>query len=114
MFSKIPQKLTAPFGLLGDEAKLSFRSQPTGILKLTSTRVRPASFMLILADFRNLFIRTSLKTMHIGTRYVSAIYLLVVNSHGGSQYIQLFDSASDVFSLITPHDSRARIFFYAI
>jgi hypothetical protein len=80
MFSKIPQKLTAPFGLLGDEAKLSFRSQPTGILKLTSTRVRPASSTSVL--LLNLFVRTSLKTMPIGTRQVNAMCSLVVNSHG--------------------------------
>lgn len=42
MFSiaSIPQKLSAPFGLLGDEAKLSFRSQPTGVAKLATVRVR--------------------------------------------------------------------------
>jgi len=43
MFSKIPQKLTAPFALLGDEAKLAFRTQPGGISKLTSTRASLAS-----------------------------------------------------------------------
>jgi hypothetical protein len=41
MFAKLPQKLTAPFGLLTDEAKLAFRSRPEGISKLISTRVRP-------------------------------------------------------------------------
>jgi hypothetical protein len=41
MFSKIPQKLTAPFALLGDEAKLAFRSQPGGIHKLTNTPASP-------------------------------------------------------------------------
>jgi hypothetical protein len=40
MFSKFPQKL--PFNLLGDEAKLAFRSQPGGITKLATTRVSPA------------------------------------------------------------------------
>jgi hypothetical protein len=39
MFAKIPQRLTSPFALLGDEAKLAFRG-PGGISKLTSTRVR--------------------------------------------------------------------------
>ena len=37
MFSKLPQKI--PFNLLGDEAKLSFRSQAGGITKLATTRV---------------------------------------------------------------------------
>ena len=37
MFSRLPQKL--PFNLLGDEAKLAFRSQPGGIAKLATTRV---------------------------------------------------------------------------
>lgn len=42
MFSnlRLPQTLGAPFGILGDEAKLRFRSQPTGISKLASVRVR--------------------------------------------------------------------------
>lgn len=48
MFSKIPTKLSAPFGLLGDEAKLAFRSQPTGISKLATSRVRLAIFSTIL------------------------------------------------------------------
>ncbi|KAI0050002.1 hypothetical protein FA95DRAFT_1537035 [Auriscalpium vulgare] len=70
MFSGFPQKLSAPFGLLGDEAKLAFRSQPGGIAKLASTRN--------LGD---------------GDAY-------------WDQFTVLFDSASDVFSLITPHDIR--------
>ena len=37
MFSKLPQKI--PFNLLGDEAKLAFRSQAGGITKLATTRV---------------------------------------------------------------------------
>ena len=40
VLSKLPQKLSSPFALLGDEAKLAFRSQPSGIAKLASTRVR--------------------------------------------------------------------------
>lgn len=43
MFAKLPQKLTAPLGLLSDEAKLAFRSRPEGISKLISTRVRLSS-----------------------------------------------------------------------
>ena len=40
MFSGFPQKI--PFNLLGDEAKLAFRSQPGGIAKLATTRVSAA------------------------------------------------------------------------
>lgn len=39
MFANLPHKL-APFGLLGDEAKLAFPVQPGGIAKLASVRVR--------------------------------------------------------------------------
>ncbi|KAF9452228.1 hypothetical protein P691DRAFT_795201 [Macrolepiota fuliginosa MF-IS2] len=70
MFSKIPQKFTAPFGLLGDEAKLAFPTQPGGILKLATVRNIAAS-----------------------------------DSYW-EQYFILFDSASDVFSLIAPHHLR--------
>ena len=44
MFSKIPTKFSAPFGLLGDEAKLAFPSQSNGILKLANVRVRIRSY----------------------------------------------------------------------
>ncbi|KAF8892642.1 high-temperature-induced dauer-formation protein-domain-containing protein [Infundibulicybe gibba] len=70
MFSKIPQRFTAPFGLLGDEAKLAFPSQPGGIAKLAAVRNIPQS------------------------------------DNYWDQYFVLFDSASDVFSLITPHHIR--------
>lgn len=40
MFSKLPQKIPDPFNLLGDQPKLAFRSQPSGIAKLATTRVR--------------------------------------------------------------------------
>lgn len=70
MFSKIPTKLSAPFGLLGDEAKLAFRSQPTGISKLATSR---------------------------NISQTDAYW---------DQYTVLFDSASDVFSLISPNDIR--------
>ncbi|KAL4067524.1 high-temperature-induced dauer-formation protein-domain-containing protein [Scleroderma citrinum] len=70
MFSKLPQKLTAPFGLLNDEAKLAFRSKPDGISKLISSR-------------------------HIHE-----------NDSYWDQYFTLFDTPSDVFSLISPHDIR--------
>ncbi|RXW24176.1 hypothetical protein EST38_g1654 [Candolleomyces aberdarensis] len=70
MFSKLPQRLSAPFGLLGDEAKLAFPSQPGGIVKLWATK--------------NISERDSY----------------------WEQYFVLFDSASDVFSLIAPHQIR--------
>ncbi|KAG6849590.1 hypothetical protein H0H93_007175 [Arthromyces matolae] len=70
MFAKLPQRFTAPFGILGDEAKLAFPSQPGGIAKLASTR-------------------------HIPEK-----------DEYWQQYFILFDSASDVFSLITPHHIR--------
>ncbi|KAG6878097.1 hypothetical protein C0992_008585 [Termitomyces sp. T32_za158] len=41
MFAKLPQRFTAPFGILGDEAKLAFPSQPGGITKLATTRHIP-------------------------------------------------------------------------
>lgn len=70
MFSKIPQRFSAPFGLLGDEAKLAFPSQPGGITKLSTVRNIPK------------------------------------NDGYWDQYFTLFDSASDVFSLITSHHIR--------
>lgn len=33
------QKLPDPFNLLGDQPKLAFRSQPSGVAKLATTRV---------------------------------------------------------------------------
>ncbi|KAI6111519.1 high-temperature-induced dauer-formation protein-domain-containing protein [Pisolithus croceorrhizus] len=70
MFAKLPLKLTAPFGLLTDEAKLAFRSKPEGISKLVSTRHIPE------------------------------------NDSYWDQYFTLFDTPSDVFALISPHDIR--------
>ncbi|PFH52389.1 hypothetical protein AMATHDRAFT_56905 [Amanita thiersii Skay4041] len=70
MFARLPQKFTAPFGLLGDEAKLAFPTQPGGITKLASVR-------------------------HISE-----------NDSYWEQYFILFDSASDVFSLISSHHIR--------
>ncbi|TFK72546.1 hypothetical protein BDN72DRAFT_315018 [Pluteus cervinus] len=67
MFTRIPQRLT---GLLGDDAKLAFPSQPGGILKLASTRN--------ISEADNYW----------------------------NQYFVLFDSASEVFSLITPQHIR--------
>ncbi|OJA17561.1 hypothetical protein AZE42_09097 [Rhizopogon vesiculosus] len=70
MFAKLPQTLTAPFGLLTDEAKLAFRSRPEGISKLYTTR-----------------------------------HITETESYW-DQYFTLFDTSSDVFSLISPHDIR--------
>ncbi|KAF8803522.1 hypothetical protein BYT27DRAFT_7195356 [Phlegmacium glaucopus] len=70
MFSKIPQRFSAPFGLLGDEAKLAFPSQPGGITNLFTVR-----------------------NIHASDPY-------------WDQYFVLFDSPSEVFSLITPHHIR--------
>ena len=50
MFSSLPQKITVPFNLLGDEAKLAFRSKPTGIAKLATTRVRAVLRVLLRAQ----------------------------------------------------------------
>lgn len=70
VLSRLPQKLSSPFALLGDEAKLAFRSQPSGVAKLASTRN------------------------------------IAESDTYWDQYIVLFDSASDVFSLISPQDIR--------
>ncbi|KZS98946.1 hypothetical protein SISNIDRAFT_499612 [Sistotremastrum niveocremeum HHB9708] len=67
---KIPQKLSSPFGLLGDDAKLSFRTQPSGISKLADSP-------------------------HISP-----------DDPYWDQFTTLFDTPSDVFSLITPQDIR--------
>ncbi|KAI5899994.1 uncharacterized protein SCHCODRAFT_02025788 [Schizophyllum commune H4-8] len=67
MFSR---KLSVPFGLLPDEQKLRFRSEPGGIAKLASVRNIPDSD----AYWNDFFV--------------------------------LFDSPSDVFSLIAPNDIR--------
>ena len=45
MFSRLPSKLSAPFGILGDEPKLAFRSKPGGIAKLASSRARNLDFV---------------------------------------------------------------------
>ncbi|OCH95639.1 hypothetical protein OBBRIDRAFT_745433 [Obba rivulosa] len=70
MFSNLPQKITVPFNILGDEAKLAFRNQPGGIVKLSATR-----------------------------------NISELDSHW-DQYVTLFDSASDVFTLISHNDIR--------
>ncbi|THU95339.1 hypothetical protein K435DRAFT_755788 [Dendrothele bispora CBS 962.96] len=70
MFSKIPQRLTAPFGLLPDTEKLAFRREPSGLQKLATVRN--------ISETDNYW----------------------------NQYVVLFDTASEVFSLITPSDIR--------
>ncbi|TDL27208.1 hypothetical protein BD410DRAFT_835524 [Rickenella mellea] len=72
MFSNLP-KLTAPFGLLGDNAKLAFRTQPSGIRKLSEVKN--------ISDTDTYW----------------------------DQYVLLFDSPSDVFSLISSQDIRHAI-----
>ncbi len=106
MFSKIPHKFSAPFGLLGDEAKLAFPTQPGGILKLATVRVRMLLsqylFNVHLVSSR-ILARIFLHQIAIGTRCVVFKYYrphLCINL---VQYFTLFDSASDVFSLIAPH-----------
>ncbi|KAH8108473.1 high-temperature-induced dauer-formation protein-domain-containing protein [Phellopilus nigrolimitatus] len=70
MFANFPKKLASPFGLLADDAKLSFRTQPGGIRRLAETR-----------------------NISITDAY-------------WDQYTTLFDSPSDVFSLISSVDIR--------
>ncbi|KZV94087.1 hypothetical protein EXIGLDRAFT_528487, partial [Exidia glandulosa HHB12029] len=70
MLSTLPKQLTSSFGILGDNAKLAFRSSPDGVQKLATTRNIP------LPD-----------------KY-------------WEQYTVLFDSASEVFSLIRIDDVR--------
>ncbi|KZT65447.1 hypothetical protein DAEQUDRAFT_752564 [Daedalea quercina L-15889] len=74
MLANFPQKITVPFNLLGDEAKLSFRSQPGGIVKLATARHIPET-----------------------------------DSYW-DQYVTLFDSASDVFTLISHNDVRRALY----
>ncbi|KAH9934896.1 high-temperature-induced dauer-formation protein-domain-containing protein [Fomitopsis serialis] len=74
MLASLPQKITVPFNLLGDEAKLAFRSQPGGIAKLATTR-----------------------------------HILETDSYW-DQYVTLFDSASDVFTLISHNDVRRALY----
>ena len=64
MFAKLPQKL--PFNLLGDEAKLAFRSRQGGIAKLAAARVSThAILILITTEF---VYRTSLRPTPTGNK----------------------------------------------
>ena len=102
MFSKIPQKFTAPFGLLGDEAKLAFPSHANGITKLATVRVCVDNYCYV----SNL----TLLIEHTGSRRLLGTSNIIHILHGEhylylDQYFILFDSASEVFSLIPPHHS---------
>lgn len=68
MFSKIPQRFSAPFGLLGDEAKLAFPSQPGGITKLFTVRV---CRIFRLQHNSNHAVRISMRQTHIGIKWDS-------------------------------------------
>ena len=65
MFPKIPQRFSAPFGLLGDEAKLAFPSQPGGITNLFTVRVCTTSW---LHHNSNHAVRISKRQTHIGIK----------------------------------------------
>ncbi|KAF9792467.1 high-temperature-induced dauer-formation protein-domain-containing protein [Thelephora terrestris] len=80
MFSRLPSQLSAPFGILGDEPKLAFRSKPGGIAKLASSRA-PNHPLYATQD-------------------------IPPTDQYWDQYITIFDSPSDVFSLVTPNDIR--------
>jgi hypothetical protein len=67
MLGKIPRRLTAPFGLLGDEAKLAFSTQPGGVAKLATVRVSDEALQLIDNLCRR-FSRISLRMTITGTR----------------------------------------------
>jgi len=103
MFSKIPTRFSAPFGLLGDEAKLAFPSQPDGLLKLANVRV----WIVVLHICKILISRLEHFTFRLllgaGEQSRSDSYRSSI--HAFRQYFTLFDSASEVFSLITPHHS---------
>jgi hypothetical protein len=40
---RLPAKFQSPFGILGDDAKLLFRTAPNGVLRLAAERVRGGS-----------------------------------------------------------------------
>lgn len=107
MFANLPRKLTAPLGLLSDEAKLAFRSHPEGISKLISTRV--SVVYSSLDDVPIIFVagplRTLLRVIATGIRFVIFSCTLPGCFTRRLQYFVLFDTPSDVFSLISPHDS---------
>jgi hypothetical protein len=102
MFSGIPQRFTAPLGLLPDTQKLAFRSEPGGLSKLAAVRVStcetPDRLLIFLLEYLSgrWLLEPSINCCH------SPIHLLITFQ----QYLELFDSPSEVFSLITPHDSQ--------
>lgn len=102
MFAKIPQSFAAPFGLLPDSRKLAFRSQPDGLSKLITIRVCISAFIR-RARTNPIFpeyIRNR-QLLESGRLAISCANQLKCTA----QYIVLFDSASEVFSLISPNDS---------
>lgn len=70
MLANLPHKIPVPFNLLGDEAKLAFRSQPGGIAKLATTRVRAIAIQRDLLLTLLLLSSISRRLSRIGTRYV--------------------------------------------
>ena len=105
MFSKIPQKLTSPFGILGDDAKLQFRTQPGGIRKLAEIRVCNNMWNLLILCSLLYIRRISIRQTHTGIRCAKPQRrFLNIQTLINLQYLTLFDTASDVFSLISPND----------
>ncbi|KAG9047480.1 hypothetical protein FS837_002125, partial [Tulasnella sp. UAMH 9824] len=70
MFS-LPKRLSTSFGIIGDDPKLAFRTQPSGIRRLAEVRNIPPT-----------------------------------DDKYWSQFVELFDSASDAYSLISSNDIR--------
>lgn len=104
MLANLPHKIPVPFNLLGDEAKLAFRSQPGGIAKLATTRVCAMMIQGRLLLMTLLLDRISRRQNRTGTRYVDVQTLCAQTGLTRSQYVTLFDSASDVFTLISHND----------
>lgn len=75
MFAKLPQKLTSPFGILGDDAKLAFRTQPGGIRKLAEQRVR--LFSLKYSQALRVCRRTLSRPTCTGIKYVSMQFVVL-------------------------------------
>lgn len=109
MLANLPHKIPVPFNLLGDETKLAFRSQPGGIVKLATSRVRAFMIQHLLDLKRLLFVSTSRRPNRIGTRCVDIQGLCMQTALMRSQYVTLFDSASDVFTLISHNDGACVI-----
>ena len=91
MFSlpRLPTQLPDAFGLLGDGAKLNFRTSATGVRRLAEQKV-------------SLWSRT--QSLPIA-KYSNVQNISPADDAYWSQYVTLFDSASDVFTLISSNDS---------